>query len=93
MRFDLTDVPGERRCGARTRDGDPCKNWGKRNGRCRMHGGNAASGMASGTYIHGDRSKDPLCRVWQVKRKHDEQVAARTEAMMEAYQERRQRAS
>lgn len=27
------------RCGAKTRDGDPCKNWAMPNGRCRMHGG------------------------------------------------------
>ena len=28
-----------KRCGAKTRDGDPCKNWAMPNGRCRMHGG------------------------------------------------------
>ena len=27
------------RCGAKTRDGYPCKNWAMPNGRCRMHGG------------------------------------------------------
>jgi hypothetical protein len=32
--------PHARRCGAKTRTGGtPCKNWGMRNGRCRMHGG------------------------------------------------------
>lgn len=28
-----------KKCGAKTRDGDPCKNWAMTNGRCRMHGG------------------------------------------------------
>ena len=28
-----------KKCGAKTRDGDPCKNWAMPNGRCRMHGG------------------------------------------------------
>ena len=27
------------RCGAKTRRGTPCANWGMKNGRCRMHGG------------------------------------------------------
>lgn len=27
------------RCGAKTRNGTPCKNWGMSNGRCRLHGG------------------------------------------------------
>ena len=35
-----TDIPhASRRCGAKTRAGHPCKNWGMDNGRCRMHGG------------------------------------------------------
>jgi len=29
----------DKRCGAKTRDGDPCKNAAMPNGRCRMHGG------------------------------------------------------
>lgn len=29
------------RCGARTRDASPCLNPARRNGRCRMHGGNS----------------------------------------------------
>lgn len=35
--------------------------------------------MASATYVHGERSKDPICRVWQLKRKYDAQIAALTE--------------
>lgn len=31
--------PHAKRCGAKTRSGEPCKNWAMPNGRCRMHGG------------------------------------------------------
>lgn len=31
-------------CGAKTRSGEPCKNLGMANGRCRMHGGKAKPG-------------------------------------------------
>lgn len=31
--------PHATRCGAKTRSGEPCKNWAMSNGRCRMHGG------------------------------------------------------
>jgi hypothetical protein len=43
-----------RRCGAMTRDGDPCKNWAMRpSKRCRMHGGKSLKGIASPHYKHG----------------------------------------
>jgi hypothetical protein len=46
-------------CGAKTRTGEPCK--GKPivggNGRCRMHNGRAAAGIAVPTYRHGRYSK------------------------------------
>ncbi|MDP9364996.1 MAG: hypothetical protein M3Q10_12355 [Chloroflexota bacterium] len=46
--------PPERRCGARTRDGDPCKNWGiPPSGHCRMHGGRSPRWFASPRYVHG----------------------------------------
>jgi len=32
-------VKNRKRCGAKTRSGNPCKNWAMKNGRCRMHGG------------------------------------------------------
>jgi hypothetical protein len=44
-------------CGARTRDGDICSNPAMPNGRCRMHGGNHPSGIASPHYVHGLRAK------------------------------------
>ena len=28
-----------KQCGAKTRSGEPCKKWGMKNGRCRLHGG------------------------------------------------------
>jgi len=28
-----------KKCGAKTRSGNPCENWAMTNGRCRMHGG------------------------------------------------------
>lgn len=47
------------RCGAKTRDGDPCKNppvTGSR--RCRMHGGPTPRGRALPQTTHGRYSKD-----------------------------------
>lgn len=54
MPTNLSTVPDMRRCGAKTRDGDPCKNWGiLPSGRCRMHGGKSRGGMASPALTHG----------------------------------------
>ena len=58
MPSNLTAVPPDRQCGAKTRAGIPCKNWGIPprgrqpsrtwpSGRCRMHGGKSYSGYAS----------------------------------------------
>ncbi len=49
----LQAVPNDRRCNAKTRAGTPCKNWGMRNGRCRMHGGKSYGGHASPRLVHG----------------------------------------
>jgi hypothetical protein len=65
----LLNPPPERRCGAKTRDGDPCKNWGiLPSGRCRMHGGRSPRWFASPRYVHGRYSRYGL-----------EAVVARTE--------------
>ncbi|WP_420497027.1 HGGxSTG domain-containing protein [Sneathiella sedimenti] len=43
-------------CGAKTRSDAPCKSWGLKNGRCRMHGGTslgAPKGLRNGNYRHG----------------------------------------
>lgn len=50
----LNDVPGDRQCGAKTRSGEPCKNWGTwPSGRCRMHGGKSYRGIGSPSFKHG----------------------------------------
>lgn len=69
----LTDVPADRRCGARTRAGPPCRNWGiLPAGRCRLHGGKSYRGIASPRYRHGFYSRDILCRVlWDAVRRGD----------------------
>lgn len=50
----LNVVPEDRRCGAKTRAGELCKNWGiSPSGRCRMHGGKSYGGISSPTLEHG----------------------------------------
>lgn len=51
------DENGRRICGAKTRQGTPCQNSPMANGRCRMHGGNAARGAALPQFKHGRYSK------------------------------------
>jgi hypothetical protein len=46
-----------KRCGAKKRNGEPCKGAAMANGRCRLHGGLTPSGLASPHYKHGRRSK------------------------------------
>lgn len=46
--------PADRQCGARTRQGTPCKNWAcKRRRRCPKHGGRSLGGIASPSLKHG----------------------------------------
>jgi len=45
-------------CGAKTRNGTPCKNRPMGNGRCRFHGGKSLSGKQHGRYKHGYYTKD-----------------------------------
>ena len=53
-------LPDRERCGAKTRDGDPCKNPAMANGRCRMHGGaTVGAGAPPGNQnarVHGLRA-------------------------------------
>lgn len=44
-------------CGAKNRQGNPCKRAPMPNGRCHLHGGKSLKGTASPTYKHGGRSK------------------------------------
>lgn len=46
-----------RECGAKTRDGTPCKGKAMPNGRCRMHGGNRKKGIEHPSYKNGRYSK------------------------------------
>lgn len=47
----------KKRCGAKTRSGNPCKSWAMANGRCRMHGGKLPGGIAAGRFKDGRYSK------------------------------------
>lgn len=69
----MDDQP-PRRCGAKTRDGDPCKNWAMRpSARCRMHGGKTPVGIASPSYKHGLYSVHlPLRALVQGQRQREE---------------------
>lgn len=54
MPTNLSTVPGDRQCGAKTRAGTPCRKWGiKPSGRCRNHGGKSRGGDASPALKHG----------------------------------------
>lgn len=44
-------------CGARKKDGTPCRGRPMANGRCRLHGGKSPAGVASGQFKHGIYSK------------------------------------
>lgn len=46
-----------KRCGAKTKSGGKCTQWGMPNGRCRLHGGKTPSGLASPHFKHGRYSK------------------------------------
>ena len=44
-------------CGARKRDGQPCRAAAMKNGKCRLHGGATPGGVASPHFRHGRRSR------------------------------------
>jgi len=44
-------------CGAKRRNGEPCKGWAMANGRCRIHGGKTPRGLASANWKTGAFSK------------------------------------
>jgi hypothetical protein len=46
-----------RECGAKRRNGEPCKAAAMPNGRCRLHGGKMPSGLATAATRHGRYSK------------------------------------
>lgn len=47
-------------CGARTRQGKPCRNLPMKNGRCRLHGGKSKTGREHGRYTHGQFTKEAI---------------------------------
>lgn len=47
----------KKKCGAKTREGTPCKRWAMPNGRCSKHGGKSLSGIAHPNYQHGRRTQ------------------------------------
>jgi hypothetical protein len=56
-------------CGARTRAGGSCRKPALASGRCRIHNGKAASGIASPTFVHGRHSRSLPARL--VQRYHE----------------------
>jgi len=44
-------------CGAKKRNGEPCKSLAMSNGRCRMHGGSRLAGIASKSFTNGKDRK------------------------------------
>lgn len=82
MPTNLSTVPEMRRCGAKTRDGDPCKNWTiQGRTRCRMHGGGSKRGEAHPDYRHGWYSNEPWHRfmrgVVRARDAHEARIAGR----------------
>ncbi len=78
----ISDVPSDRLCGAKTRAGTPCKNWGRWwSGRCRMHGGKSPGSIASPAFKHGWYSRyEPwvsVRRQVEERERRDRWVAAR----------------
>ena len=79
----LNDVPEERRCGAKTRSGEPCKNWGiAPSGRCRMHGGKSYGGFASPALEHGWYSRYWPFTMWRRELEIREQIDRYVDACM-----------
>lgn len=53
----MSTADNPRICGAKRRNGEPCRNRPMANGRCKFHGGMSPVGMASGNFTHGRYSK------------------------------------
>ncbi len=89
----ISDVPRNRLCGAKTRAGTPCKNWGRWwSGRCRMHGGMSPGSIASPAFKHGWYSRyEPwvsVRRQAEERDRRDRRVAARMEKIRAEQAER-----
>lgn len=53
----MSETKERRICGAKKKDGSPCRAQPMANGRCRLHGGLSLTGLASPTFKHGRYSK------------------------------------
>lgn len=53
----MQNKPHAARCGAKTRSGEPCKNYAMGNGRCRMHGGKS-TGPKDKTKLKGNKNAE-----------------------------------
>ncbi len=64
---DFTKAP---RCGAKTRQGNPCEAPAMKNGRCRMHGGKSLGGPVGNQYAvtHGLRTKKAIAERKMISR-------------------------
>lgn len=66
----------DKRCGAKTRTGEPCKNRAVRgSNRCRMHGGTQPKGAASPNFKHGRHSSQlPQALAERYRTAHDDPI-------------------
>ncbi len=64
---DFSNAP---RCGAKTRQGTPCKGPAMKNGRCRMHGGTSPGGPVGNQHAlkHGRRTKKAIAERKMISR-------------------------
>ncbi len=70
------------KCGAKKRDGTPCKASAMKNGRCRIHGGLTPSGFASPQFKTGRYSKvlpEAMRRRYEVARDDEDLLSLRDE--------------
>lgn len=71
----LQEIPEHRLCGAKNRQGQPCKKWTMRGrNRCANHGGKSPLGWASPHFVHGWYSNDPIHRMMRSALRHQEAI-------------------
>jgi len=81
MPSNLTTVPADRQCGAKTLDGDPRKNWSLRaSGSGRMHGGKSYGDIAAPALGRGGYSRYFSNTVWRAQVKAEERAVRRLAA-------------
>ena len=86
MSFDKPD--SYLHCGAKTRQGTPCKAPAMHNARCRMHGGKSPRRVTSPHFKNGYYAQDWLCKMLWFKIQHNYQrnlVAERLSRYLETH--------